>query len=126
MGRHRQAPLAVLINGLLTVWLQLTIVIPVRITIALFGIGFGLLQRLAGAAAPRDRPCPCGTTRARTIARADRRFVFARDGGRCVECGATDDLEIDHVVPFSRGGSNGVRNLQVLCRRCNRTKGSRL
>lgn len=52
--------------------------------------------------------------------------VFERDGRVCATCGATDDLQIDHVLPLSRGGSNGLRNLQVLCGTCNRRKGGSL
>lgn len=48
--------------------------------------------------------------------------VWQRDGGRCIECGATDYLEFDHVIPFSRGGANTTANLQLLCRRCNLKK----
>ncbi|MFD0032502.1 HNH endonuclease [Streptomyces sp. NPDC127172] len=55
-----------------------------------------------------------------------RRAVFARDGGRCVKCGAVDDLTIDHIYPWVRGGSNHPDNLRVLCRPCNSSKGARL
>ncbi|MEZ6185015.1 MAG: HNH endonuclease signature motif containing protein [Planctomycetota bacterium] len=52
--------------------------------------------------------------------------VWQRDLGRCVQCGAEDYLEFDHVIPFSKGGANSVENLQILCRRCNLEKGSKL
>ncbi len=35
-------------------------------------------------------------------------------GDKCLACGATDGLSVDHVVPLSRGGSNSANNLQVL------------
>jgi ATP adenylyltransferase len=53
--------------------------------------------------------------------------VLARDR-ICQLCGATRDherLEVDHIVPRSRGGSNDPDNLQVLCAPCNRAKGNR-
>ena len=49
--------------------------------------------------------------------------ILERDNSRCQICGrdATDGvtLEIDHKIPVSKGGSNDVGNLQVLCRECN-------
>ncbi|MCM6773535.1 TerD family protein [Nocardia sp. CDC159] len=52
--------------------------------------------------------------------------VWQRDGGRCVDCGATHYLEFDHVIPLSRGGATSAANLQILCRACNRAKGARI
>ena len=51
-----------------------------------------------------------------------RRMVFERDGGRCVECDATFDLQYDHVIPVAHGGATSVENLQLLCGACNREK----
>lgn len=54
-----------------------------------------------------------------------RRKVFRRDEETCVYCGASGDgvdLECDHVVPVSRGGSNDMDNLATACRSCNRSK----
>ena len=52
--------------------------------------------------------------------------VWARDGGRCVRCGAAQELHFDHIIPFSRGGSDLAENIQLLCRTCNLSKGARL
>lgn len=48
--------------------------------------------------------------------------VWERDGGRCVQCEATDYLEFDHIIPYARGGASTVQNVQLLCRRCNLKK----
>ncbi len=55
-----------------------------------------------------------------------KRAVWERCGGRCVECGADSLLEFDHVIPLAMGGSDGARNLQLLCAECNRGKGASL
>ena len=59
------------------------------------------------------------------IPRKLRHEVFKRDGYRCCECGASKDetsLEIDHILPVAKGGTNDIDNLQTLCRECNRMK----
>lgn len=50
-------------------------------------------------------------------------LVFKRDGYRCRNCGDTEDLQVDHVIPLARGGGNEPGNLQTLCKRCNNAKG---
>lgn len=52
--------------------------------------------------------------------------VHRRDGYRCVRCGSTEDLHVDHVIPVSKGGTNNLDNLQLLCRDCNLRKGARV
>jgi hypothetical protein len=51
--------------------------------------------------------------------------VYARDGHRCLACGATEKLSLDHVVPRSRGGSSRATNLITLCISCNSSRGSK-
>ena len=51
--------------------------------------------------------------------------IYERDGRRCRICGRrTNDLEIDHIIPISKGGKSTYDNLQTLCHRCNIRKGS--
>jgi hypothetical protein len=64
--------------------------------------------------------------RREAIPRLVQREVWQRDGGRCVECFARERLCFDHIVPFSRGGGNSVRNLQLLCEGCNLAKSNRI
>jgi 5-methylcytosine-specific restriction endonuclease McrA len=53
--------------------------------------------------------------------------VWKRDRGRCVKCGAVDNLHFDHVIPYSLGGSSLVAdNVQLLCARHNLAKRDRI
>lgn len=60
------------------------------------------------------------------IPHAVRRAVYERDGNHCVQCGRRDRLSLDHVWPFSRGGSDDPSNLQTLCLPCNWSKGAKV
>ncbi|MCL5611961.1 MAG: HNH endonuclease [Chloroflexi bacterium] len=53
-------------------------------------------------------------------------FVWKRDQGKCAICGNQNNLEFDHIIPVSKGGSNTARNLQLLCESCNRKKSSNI
>lgn len=43
-------------------------------------------------------------------------------GNRCMCCNRSVKLTVDHVIPLSRGGTNGIENVQALCGRCNSRK----
>lgn len=64
----------------------------------------------------------------RSISKALRFKVFARDGFSCRYCGARRDdgaeLHVDHVKPVSAGGTNDVANLVTACLPCNIGKGA--
>jgi hypothetical protein len=56
-----------------------------------------------------------------------KRIVWARDKGKCVECGAVDNLHFDHIIPYSKGGSSrDAENIQLLCARHNLAKRDRI
>jgi hypothetical protein len=69
---------------------------------------------------------PLSDSASRHIPHAVKKAVWERDQGRCVQCGATEYLEYDHIIPFSLGGANSVKNVQLLCRKCNLGKGNRI
>ncbi len=54
-----------------------------------------------------------------------REYLLEKFGRKCVYCGAKDvPLEIEHIIPKSRGGSNRVSNLTLACQSCNQKKGN--
>lgn len=61
-----------------------------------------------------------------------RQQIKERDGYTCKHCGASVEqephllLEIDHIIPVSKGGLTTEDNLQTLCWRCNRSKGAKI
>lgn len=66
----------------------------------------------------------------RNVPNSLRISVFERDKFKCVYCGcgAKDGavLNVDHIIPVSKGGSNESTNLQTLCRACNNGKADRI
>jgi hypothetical protein len=52
--------------------------------------------------------------------------LIERDGYECAECGDVEGLSIDHIIPLSKGGSDDLDNLQLLCRGCNSSKGDKI
>ncbi|MBE3557560.1 MAG: RRXRR domain-containing protein, partial [Firmicutes bacterium] len=58
-----------------------------------------------------------------------REYLLEKFGHQCAYCGGAsgdDVLNIDHVIPKSRGGSDRVSNLVIACRSCNEAKGNRM
>jgi len=53
---------------------------------------------------------------------AVREFILQRDNYKCVYCGSTENLQIDHIKSVYSGGENSIDNLQTLCRSCNTGK----
>jgi exonuclease VII small subunit len=67
----------------------------------------------------------------RNISLGLRYKVMSRDKFKCVKCGSSPatnhncQLQIDHIIPFSKGGKTILDNLQTLCENCNLGKGNR-
>jgi 5-methylcytosine-specific restriction endonuclease McrA len=55
-----------------------------------------------------------------------REYLLEKWGRKCAYCGKDNaPLEVDHIVPRSRGGTNRVSNLTLACRECNQKKGNK-
>lgn len=63
----------------------------------------------------------------RAFSSEEKAAIYFRDGKLCKSCGkefSIDQLEVDHIMPFSRGGLTELTNAQLLCVTCNRAKGA--
>ena len=57
-----------------------------------------------------------------------RQAVYEIQGGRCAICGehfALEEMDADHIKPWSKGGPTTRENCQLLCRTCNLRKAAR-
>jgi hypothetical protein len=52
------------------------------------------------------------------------RYLHERCNSKCVYCDSTEELQIDHLLPVSRGGGDEVGNLVLACKACNQRKGT--
>lgn len=76
---------------------------------------------------PSGSPSESQTERRRIIPTEVKLEVWKRDRGKCVTCGATDELHFDHIIPFSKGGTSlKADNVQLLCARHNLAKHDRI
>jgi HNH endonuclease len=81
-----------------------------------------MVDTLAGAAAHERNPVVRTGERA-PISSELRRGIFARDRGRCQLCGGhAPHGELDHIVPWSAGGSDRSSNLRLTCLDCNQQR----
>lgn len=58
----------------------------------------------------------------------NKRYLYGVQGGHCAGCAdhfLIRNLEVDHIVPRAKGGTDHLDNLQLLCGYCNRVKGHR-
>ena len=97
---------------------------------------FEILQRLYGSSWDWDRATIGGepilqlvrrinsnvheTSRTKGGAKYYADVAASQGGAYCVACGSNEPLEVDHIVPVSRGGHpSRLDNLQLLCKLCN-------
>ena len=65
--------------------------------------------------------------RSRLIPSEIKKQVWKRDGGKCVICGAKDELHFDHDLPYSKGGTSITSgNVKILCARHNLEKSDKI
>jgi len=65
--------------------------------------------------------------RSRMIPSEVKKEVWIRDNGRCVICGAADELHFDHDLPYSKGGTSITsENVRILCARHNLEKSDKI
>ncbi|KAA1280717.1 HNH endonuclease [Citrobacter pasteurii] len=64
------------------------------------------------------------SVRKRTFRGKFKKRILDRDNNQCVICSSTENLTLQHVVPYSKGGETSYRNLVTLCEPCNQKLGS--
>lgn len=85
-----------------------------------FALCFQCLQNLNSE--HNKQPEPQITISRLVVPEKLRNKIFERDGHKCAKCGSADNLELDHIIPFSKGGRTIEDNLQALCKTCNLRK----
>ncbi len=73
-----------------------------------------------------DSTLPFEQTSRISLPESIRAEVWRRDMGKCTQCESNQNIEFDHIIPISKGGSNSVNNLQLLCRSCNASKSNNI
>lgn len=91
-----------------------------QLVLGAFGLHKGVMPEVIADSLDR---VPTGARR--SIPGRVRARVFARDGHRCLKCGAVSPLTIDHIKAVVNGGGDEESNLQTLCLECNVRKGTK-
>ena len=64
----------------------------------------------------------------RAFTESMRQKVFIKQDGICIKCGnkfSIEQMEADHIIPWSKGGKTIEENCQMLCKKCNATKSNK-
>jgi hypothetical protein len=91
-------------------------------------LGYG--QMSLGSVSEPAKPKRAKQPARHSVSPSLRYAILRRDHSSCRLCGTTAtegaSLEVDHIVPVSRGGTNDPHNLQTLCHACNAGKSNQL
>ena len=85
----------------------------------------GIYKYVLEKAIGNDDPSLLGI---RAFSDSQKRTVYTQQGGICACCGKKykyEEMEGDHIKPWSKGGKTEIANLQMLCRDCNRRKSNK-
>lgn len=91
-----------------------------------------MLERFIGYIDENIKMKKSATKQRRLMTPKLRNYIKERDNYTCMLCGNSTLkeenllLEIDHIIPISKGGLTEENNLQTLCWKCNRSKGAKL
>lgn len=94
---------------------------------------YTILSQISGSKHYRLRSRGMSYTQARTKILRDkikpslRWKILKRDNFTCTKCGRKSPqvrLEVDHIIPLAKGGTNTDKNLATLCNWCNSGKGA--
>lgn len=69
---------------------------------------------------------PIVTVSRMTISEETRNKIYKRDNYQCKKCNSKNNLTIDHIFPFIKGGITEESNLQTLCKSCNSSKKAKI
>lgn len=82
----------------------------------------GIYNYVLEAKIGNDKPCLLSI---RAFTDTQKRTIYTQQAGKCACCGkyfSYEEMEGDHILPWSKGGKTELQNLQMLCQDCNRRK----
>ena len=86
-----------------------------------------VLEEIEVEIAPEGLTENLSKPRTRLIPSLIKKEVWERDQGKCVICGASDELHFDHDLPYSKGGTSITsQNVRILCARHNLEKSAKI
>ena len=111
------------VTFLIGITLRVISFIATRIVQVSFWVADGLIWLMRNTRSDERRIRPTERVKWRKGLKQE---LMKRQNNTCVYCGyrrRATSLDIDHIIPAVKGGSNDISNLQVICRPCNQRKG---